>query len=99
MILVEDSRLSLNRPVAAEMRYLPMVWRIRAAKAQALGMLGDAEAAAREYEAATAVIQKLADTIPDAELKGGFLSNPLVSSIIDTSSQRFAEQSKSTLLA
>jgi len=68
--------------MAEEMNYLPMLWRIRAAKAQALEMLGNNEEAAHEYETAAAIIRKLADTIPDAELKQSFMSSPLVSSII-----------------
>jgi tetratricopeptide (TPR) repeat protein len=86
--------LRLNRPTEAaaladevlrtaeEMQYFPMVWRIQAAKAQALTRLGDTAGAAQAYEAAADVIQQLAETIPDAELKDGFLSNPLVSSIM-----------------
>jgi tetratricopeptide (TPR) repeat protein len=69
--------------MAEEMSYLPMLWRIRAAKAQALEMIGKSEEAAQEYEAAAAIIRKLADTIPDAGLKNSFMSNPLVSSIIE----------------
>jgi hypothetical protein len=92
--------LRLNRPAATvaladealraaeEMRYLPMVWRIRVAKAQALTRLGNTAEAAQEYQAAAAVIQQLAETIPDAELKHGFLSNSLVSSIMAASHER-----------
>ena len=61
---------------------LPMVWRIQAAKAQALTRLGDTTGAAQAYETAAAVIRQLAETIPDAALKHGFLLNPLVSSLM-----------------
>jgi tetratricopeptide (TPR) repeat protein len=86
--------LCLNRPAdavaladgalraAEEMYYLPMVWRLSAAKAQALTRLGNIAEAAAAYQAAAAVIRQLAETIPDAALKHGFLSNPLVSSIM-----------------
>ena len=86
--------LCLNRPAdavmladealraAEEMHYLPMVWRISAAKAQALTRLGITAEAAAAYQAAAAIIRQLAETIPDAALKHGFLSQPLVSSIM-----------------
>ena len=92
--------LRLNRPVdavaladealraAEEMHYLPMVWRLSAAKAQALTRLGNTAEAAEAYQAAAAVIRQLAETIPDAALKRGFLSNPLVSSIMATAHER-----------
>jgi len=91
--------LQLNRPgdvpgladaalrMAEEMGYQPMVWRLRAAKARALAMLGQAEAAAQEYETAAGVILKLTETIGDVDLKRGFLSDPLVSSILAASHQ------------
>ena len=68
--------------MAEGMGYLPMVWRIRAAKAQGSAMLGDRQGAAREHKAAAAVIQKLRSTIPDAQLEQTYMSNPLISSII-----------------
>jgi class 3 adenylate cyclase/tetratricopeptide (TPR) repeat protein/ABC-type dipeptide/oligopeptide/nickel transport system ATPase component len=71
--------------VAEGMSCLPMLWRIRASKAQALEMLGNNKEAAQEYEAAGAIVQQLADTIPDPELKQGFMSNPLVSLVIAAS--------------
>ena len=73
---------------AEEMHYLPIVWRIMAAKAQALTGLGNTAEAAAAYQAAAAVIRQLAETIPDAELKHGFLSNPLVSSIMAAAHER-----------
>jgi tetratricopeptide (TPR) repeat protein len=69
--------------MAEEMAYRPLVWRLRAAKAQALAQLGDAGAAAQEYEAAAAVVRKLADTIGDPQLKQSFMSNSSVSSVLE----------------
>ncbi len=92
--------LRLNRPAdavafadeairaAEEMHYVPMVWRLSAAKAQALTRLGHTAEAAAAYQAAAAVIRELAETIPDAALKHGFLSNPLVSSIMSAAHER-----------
>jgi len=86
--------LQLNKPkdvlahadagvrMAQEMSCVPMIWRLRASKAQALEMLGETDAATQEYEAAAAIIRQLADSIPDAEVKQIFMSNPLVSPII-----------------
>lgn len=67
---------------AEEIGCRPMVWRIRAAKAQALWALGDADAAAREVDAAAAILHELAGTISDVGLRLDFLSSPLVSSIV-----------------
>ena len=91
--------LQLNRPgdvpeladaalrTAEEISYQPMVWRLRAARAQALATLGRAGEAAQEYEAAAGVILKLTETIGDADLKRGFLSSPLVSSVLAASNR------------
>jgi len=83
VVALADSALQM----AEEMNYQPMVWRLRADKAQALAMLGRAEEAAAEYETAAGLIRQLAETIADAELKRGFLSNPEVSSIIAATNQ------------
>ena len=40
------------------------------------------------YQAAAAVIRQLAETISDAALKHGFLSNPLVASIMAAAHER-----------
>jgi tetratricopeptide (TPR) repeat protein len=69
--------------VAQEQGYRPLVWRMQAAQAQALEMLGDAEAATEAYQAAAALIRELADTIPDTALRRGFMSNTRVSSITE----------------
>jgi hypothetical protein len=71
--------------MAGELGYRPLLWRIRAAKAQALEMLGEMEAAAQQYRVAAEIIRELADTVPDAELRQGFLSDAFVSSIIAAS--------------
>jgi len=70
VVVLADSVL----PVAEAMSYRPMLWRIRSAKAQALAMLGDGAGAAEESDTVTAVIRELAETIPDEELKRGFLT-------------------------
>jgi tetratricopeptide (TPR) repeat protein len=71
-----------------EMHYVPMVWRLSAAKAQALTRLGHTVEAAAAYQAAAAVIRQIAETIPDAALKHGFLSNPLVASMMAAAHER-----------
>jgi hypothetical protein len=58
------------------------VWRIRAAKAQALATLGDGDSAARELEETAVLLRQLADAIPDHELRRVFLANPQVLSIV-----------------
>jgi tetratricopeptide (TPR) repeat protein len=68
--------------IAAEIDYLPMVWRIAAVKAQALAEVGQAEAAEQAWQTAAAIIQRLADTFQDHEFQQGFLSDPLIASII-----------------
>jgi tetratricopeptide (TPR) repeat protein len=64
--------------MAEEMSYLPMLWRLRAARAK----LGEVAAAAQEYQAAAKVIQTLMDSIGDGELKHAFLAKPDVASIL-----------------
>jgi hypothetical protein len=80
-------------PVAQETRSLPMIWRIRASRAQALSLLGtgakrrQGAAAAQEYSAAAAVIHKLAHAIGDPELRQGFMADPRVSSVLAASNE------------
>ena len=81
--VVDDAEVAIR--MAEEMRYLPMVWRLRAAKVRALDRLGDVERATQEYKAAAATIRQLADAIQDVELKRGFLTNPFVSYILEAS--------------
>lgn len=69
--------------IAKEYDCLPDIWRIRASKAQAFGMLGEDEKAVQEYRAASTIIYQLADAIKDPELKETFLSDPTVSSVLD----------------
>ena len=73
---------------AGEMGYGQMAWRIRAAKGQALAMLGDAGAAADEYQAAAGVIRELADNVSDPGLKQTFLSNALVAPVLNEGDRR-----------
>jgi tetratricopeptide (TPR) repeat protein len=72
--------------MAEEIGYLPMLWRIRTTKAQALETLGRSDiayamAAKHEYQAATEIIHKLANNINNEELRHIFLSSPLISFI------------------
>jgi tetratricopeptide (TPR) repeat protein len=69
--------------MAEAMAYRPLAWRVRAAKAQALVMLGDAETAANEYTAAAEVIRDLADSIGHAQLRDAFMSDTAVSSVLE----------------
>jgi tetratricopeptide (TPR) repeat protein len=69
--------------MAEEMEYRPLLWRVRLAKAQALAALGARAAAAQEYKASAAVIRALANTIDDAQLKRGFMSNTSVSMALE----------------
>lgn len=71
--------------MAIEIRYLPMVWRLQARRAQALTMLGHTDAATEAYAAAASVIRTLADTIPDATLQQEFLSSAQVAPIMAAS--------------
>ena len=92
--LVARALLRLDRPedavslaeegiaLAEEMSVSPMMWRLRAGKARALQMLGQRDAARQEYEAAAATIRVLADSIPDAQLREGFLADPSVAAVL-----------------
>jgi tetratricopeptide (TPR) repeat protein len=68
--------------IAEEMGYLAMTWRLRAAKALALAVLGDEGGAEVEYGAAAAIVRQLAEAIPDAELKENYFLDALVSSVL-----------------
>lgn len=67
---------------AESMNYLSLAWRLRATKAQALAKQGQHPMAKLEYQAAAAVIKTLAAALNDAELRQGFLDDPLVGSIM-----------------
>lgn len=79
--------------IAEEISYLPMLWRLRALKAQALEILDKKEEARQEYESSAKIIRQIADTITCEEHKNDFLSNPVVSSICH-SSERLTMSSK-----
>jgi len=79
VIPVADSAIA----IAERYKYISDLWRIRASKARAFEMLGDAEKAAEEYKVASAIIRTVADTIPQPALKQTFLSDPTVSSVLD----------------
>ncbi|MBW2365094.1 MAG: hypothetical protein JRF25_08520 [Deltaproteobacteria bacterium] len=66
---------------AEQTNYRPMQWRILAGRANAKAAMGDSVGAAEDYVAAARIIDDLAATIPDAELRRGFETNPLVKSI------------------
>jgi tetratricopeptide (TPR) repeat protein len=68
--------------MATEMEYLPMVWRLSATRAQAREALEQAEAADKAWQAAAALIERLAGTISQDELQQGFLSDPLAAFIL-----------------
>ena len=67
---------------ARDIDYRRILWRIERTKGDALSALGDPTAAATSYHQAAAELQALADTIPDAQLQNGFLSNPVVVSTL-----------------
>jgi class 3 adenylate cyclase/tetratricopeptide (TPR) repeat protein len=76
--------------IAEKISYGQMIWRIRAAKAQALRALGhDAEAAEASHRA-EAVIRELAATIPDEELKSNFLARAFEASTMPAGHGRAA---------
>jgi tetratricopeptide (TPR) repeat protein len=61
--------------LAETMSYLPMVWRLRVARAQALVAIGEAQQATGEYQLASGVIEALARNIGDPALREQFLTN------------------------
>jgi class 3 adenylate cyclase/tetratricopeptide (TPR) repeat protein len=68
--------------IADDGGYLPLVWRLREAKAEALSALGETDAAAWEYQAAARVIRELAESVEDADLRQGFLARARVAVIL-----------------
>ncbi len=68
---------------AEERGYQPLLWRLRAAKALAMEMLGDGRSAAQEVETAAVIVSELAETISDRQLKRSFMSKPSVSLVLD----------------
>jgi tetratricopeptide (TPR) repeat protein len=69
--------------LAEEMSYLPQVWRIQAARAEALAQLGDAAGAAQARGAAAEVIRVLAQSIDEAALRQGFLADARVAVVLN----------------
>jgi tetratricopeptide (TPR) repeat protein len=63
---------------ATDMNYGRILWRVQLSSGDALSALGDPDAAAGSYQEAAAALRALADTISDAQLQNGFLSNPVV---------------------
>jgi Flp pilus assembly protein TadD len=60
----------------------PLIWRVRAGRAAALAQLGHGDEAATEYRTAAGAIRTLADTIPDAALRLGYLADPTVAAVL-----------------
>jgi len=69
-------------PIAREMGGLPLVWRLLALKATALARLDPPSEAGLASAAAGEVIQSVAQTIDDAELRRGFLESPDVAAAL-----------------
>jgi tetratricopeptide (TPR) repeat protein len=67
---------------ARDLDYRRILWRVQRTRGDVYSALGDADAAAGSYKEAAAVLRALADTIPDAQLQNGFLSNPVVVSTL-----------------
>jgi hypothetical protein len=67
---------------AESLGHLPMVWRLRAARAAAHLRLGDSVSAAVDHAVAAAVLTTLAATIDHAELRTGFESDPDVAAVL-----------------
>lgn len=75
--------------------YQPMLWRIHVTKAQALQALQQLTAATSAYQQALTVVERLAATIPESDLKRVFLSDPLVVSVrLAVSSVHFSTDSE-----
>ncbi|MCD6290322.1 MAG: AAA family ATPase [Anaerolineae bacterium] len=68
--------------IAEEMGYRPLLWRVYAVRAQALTQKGESAAAMRATQVAARVIRQLTDTIPQQDLRCGFLSSPEVSRVL-----------------
>ncbi len=68
--------------LAVEMDYLPVLWRLRGTKAEALKRLGRQKESANEFKGASDSIEELAGNISEEDLRSAFLSNTIVSSIL-----------------
>jgi tetratricopeptide (TPR) repeat protein len=68
--------------LAMEMDYLPVLWRLRGTKAEALKRLGREMETAHEFKGASDIIEELAGNILEEDLRTIFLSNPIVTSIL-----------------
>jgi tetratricopeptide (TPR) repeat protein len=66
-----------------EMGYIPMLWRIHLSKAQAFEKLNRLEEAKQEYKASAEIIKRLAENISEEEFRQSFMSNPLVSLVVN----------------
>ena len=69
-------------PLTREMNYRPVLWRLLGARAAALAALDRQEEASVERRAAAAIVQEMADTVEDEELRRGFLASPEVMAVV-----------------
>jgi len=72
--------------MAEEMKYLPILWRIKFAKEQAFNMLGKKDDALNEHKSIITIIEGLMDNISDVRLRQNFKRNLSIMSIIDEDS-------------
>jgi len=68
-----------NQAIKSEFRSI--LWRILAERAKIKNVLGDLTGAREDFHSAGVIVDELAETIPDAELKRIFKSNPRVTAI------------------
>jgi len=92
--------LGLNRPAevlavadeaikkAEQIGYRSLLWRILINRAEARKRLGDEQGEKEDYLAAARILNELMETIPDAELRRGFETNPLVAPILAEQDRR-----------
>jgi tetratricopeptide (TPR) repeat protein len=78
--------------LAVEMDYLPVLWRLRGTKAEALERLGRKRETANEFKGASDIIEELAGNISEDDLRNAFLSNPIVTSILAAAKTKSEEQ-------
>jgi hypothetical protein len=72
--------------LADQLGHAAMAWRIRWARAQALGRLGDAAGSARDATEAASIIRGLAATVHDLDLRRRYLAHPAVASVLGAAS-------------
>jgi predicted ATPase/class 3 adenylate cyclase len=92
--------LGLNRPAEAlavadeaikkaeQTGYRSLFWRILSDRADARKRLGDEQGGIEDHLAAARILNELMETIPDAELRLGFETHPLVAPILAEADRR-----------